>query len=384
MLAHVSSDHGITIFIPIDDIEHHLGCHFVTGGFCIDLCDPYFFFPEALDGCSPLGMFLAGTLFQQSGQAGCQVTHKANIDYHIFVDLCKVSVQLDNFGISGILADIACCPVTEADTDTDDQVCIFLCHGRGIAAVHALHSQVAVIGIGNCGNTHERRANIGIQGFCQGHYILTQPGTGGTTTNVDIGALGGTDELDCFFHGPFIHFFLRERLNHGLLCKGAGSHLDVFGNIDEDRTGTVGFGDLEGFPDGVSQLINIGDEVIVLGDGHRHTGDIDLLEAVSANQAGGNISGDGDHGDRVQHGSCNAGYQVGGTGAGGSDHNTDFAGSTGIAVGCVGSTLLMGSDNMVQSVAGLIKGIINIQNLSTGITENIGNTLLNQCFDHNL
>ena len=50
----------------------------------------------------------------------------------------------------------------------------------------------------------------------------------------------------------------------------------------------------------------------------------------------------------------------------------------------MGGSLFMGGDHMVQPVAGLVNGIVNIQDLSAGIAEYIGDTLLDQRFNDDL
>ena len=162
----------------------------------------------------------------------------------------------------------------------------------------------------------------------------------------------------------------------GLVLAHGG--LDILGHVDEDGAGTAGGGDLEGLADGGSQILNGADEVVVLGDGQGDTGDIDLLEAIGTNDGIGDVTGDGDQGNGVDVSGGDAGNQVGGTGAGGGDANAYLAGGTGVAVSCVGGTLFVGGQHVLQLVTVLIKGIVDIDDLTAGIAVDHVHALLDQ------
>ena len=60
--------------------------------------------------------------------------------------------------------------------------------------------------------------------------------------------------------------------------------LDVLGNVDDDRAGAAGSGDVERLMDRAGQLVDIGDEVVVLGTAARDARRVSLLEGVRADQ----------------------------------------------------------------------------------------------------
>ena len=161
-------------------------------------------------------------------------------------------------------------------------------------------------------------------------------------------------------------------------------HLHVLGDVDEHGAGTAGFGNLKRLPNGVGQLTNVCNKVIVLGDGDGDTGNVNLLEAVPTDEGGGDVAGDSHHGDGIQHGRGDAGDQVGCAGAGRGDDNTNLAGDAGIAVGRVGSALLMGRQHVIDAVACLVQLIVQVQYLTAGVAENVGDALLDQCFHDDL
>jgi len=78
--------------------------------------------------------------------------------------------------------------------------------------------------------------------------------------------------------------------------------LGVLGDVDEDGAGAAGSCYLEGKADGGGDVFGAGDEEVVLGDGEGDAGDVDLLEGVGAEDLGGDLAGDGDDGDGVEHG----------------------------------------------------------------------------------
>ena len=65
------------------------------------------------------------------------------------------------------------------------------------------------------------------------------------------------------------------------------------------------------------------DEEVVLGDRQGDAGDVDLLEGVGAEDLGGDLAGDADDGDGVEHGRGDAGDEVGRAGAGGGHADAD-------------------------------------------------------------
>src|ERR1700733_6244943 len=104
-------------------------------------------------------------------------------------------------------------------------------------------------------------------------------------TSQDDGALGGLDEFDGLLDGVGLgaeHGGGAVGGGGGVEVEGRGGLLRVFGDVDEDRAGAAGGGDLEGFADGGCDVFGAGDEEVVLGDGQGDAGDVDLLERVGA------------------------------------------------------------------------------------------------------
>ena len=122
----------------------------------------------------------------------------------------------------------------------------------------------------------------------------------------------------------------------------------------------------------------------MLGNRHGDAGNIDLLEGVLANQAGADVAGDGNHGDRVHIRGGDAGDQIGRARAARGQTDAGFAGCAGISVRRVRRALLVCGQHMPDAVAVEIQRIVNIKNRAARISENGVNALLYQDFTQNL
>ena len=124
----------------------------------------------------------------------------------------------------------------------------------------------------------------------------------------------------------------------------------------------------------------------VLGDIHQHralaaalcNADVRFLKAVLANAAGGHVAGKGHHGHRVHIGGGNAGNQIGGTRAAGSQHHAGAAGRAGIAVCRVGRALFMCRQHMGDAVGILIQFVVKDQHSAAGVAKKGIHSLLAQ------
>ena len=101
----------------------------------------------------------------------------------------------------------------------------------------------------------------------------------------------------------------------GIEVKCCGGLLCVLGDVHQHGPWTAAARNLKGFTHGRSDVFRTRDEEVVLRDRQGDAGDVDFLEGVAAEHLGGDLAGDGDHGDAVQHGGGEAGDEVGGAGA---------------------------------------------------------------------
>ena len=171
---------------------------------------------------------------------------------------------------------------------------------------------------------------------------------------------------------------IRDRsIGAGLSCLEVEDGLGlkcVLGDVDVDRAGAAGDGDLEGVAEGGGEVFGFRDEEVVLGDGQRDACDVDFLKCVGAENFGGNVGGDGDHGNGVEHRRGDAGDEIGSAGAAGGEADTGLAGSAGVTVGHVGRALLVADEHVMDGE--LAEGVVGGENGSAGITEDGGYCLL--------
>ena len=117
--------------------------------------------------------------------------------------------------------------------------------------------------------------------------------------------------------------------------------LDILGNIDQHRTGTVTGRVDECQPHRGRDPGDPVDQVGAFCDRLHYRNDVDLLKGVFAQQLGWHITGYRDNGGRITVGVSNTGHQVGGAGTGSCQADTDFAAGPGVTLSGVGCALLM-------------------------------------------
>ena len=119
----------------------------------------------------------------------------------------------------------------------------------------------------------------------------------------------------------------------------------------------------------------------MLGDGHGAAGDVNFLEGIFPDHVTGHITGDGHQGDAVHVGIGNPGDQVGRTRAAGGQNHPGFSRGTGVPVRRIASALFIHGENVPNSVAVIVKSIVNIQHRTSRIAENGIDPLLYEDMD---
>ena len=76
---------------------------------------------------------------------------------------------------------------------------------------------------------------------------------------------------------------------------------DVLGQVDQDRAGTPGGGDVERLGDRPRDVRRVGDQHVVLGDRQRDAADVGFLERVGADELAAHLPRDRDDRHRVEH-----------------------------------------------------------------------------------
>jgi len=112
----------------------------------------------------------------------------------------------------------------------------------------------------------------------------------------------------------------------------------------------------------------------MLCDGTRYLDDGGFLEGVGADHAAGDLAGDGDEGDAVEHGVGEAADEVGGAGAGGGDADAGDAGGTGVALGGEDATLLVAGEDVADG-GGAGECLVDLHGSTTGVGEHVRHAL---------
>ena len=266
--------------------------------------------------------------------------------------------------------------------------------------MHADHTGGQRIAAAETACAHDGDGHRGIDSFGKNVELLIRPAAYHAAA-ADQQRLGGLpDHVRQNFHISQIrlrHFqIVRSPLYQcaqaALACvffSAQGSKLgsltcDILHNINQHRAGTSAPGYGKGFPDDIRQLVHIPDDIVALGNRHGNAGDIHLLEGILSNEVFRHVAGDEHHGGAVHIGRGNSGHQVGAAGAGGGKAHANLAGGTGIAVGSMGRTLLMGRQDMPDLSFVVVKLVIDVQNCAAGVAKNGVHSLLQQAFHQNL
>ena len=168
----------------------------------------------------------------------------------------------------------------------------------------------------------------------------------------------------------------------GKLGHGAGlTH--ILGQVHQHRPRPPGPGDMKGLVYRLGQILDVLDQVVVLGAGPGDAHDVHLLKGVVADQGGGHLAGEHHDGDGVQVGRGNARHRVGGAGARGDQGHPHLGRGPGIAVRGVDRSLFVAYQDMPDA-GGPVQFVIDIEDHPAGVTEDVLDSLPLQAFHQNL
>ena len=141
----------------------------------------------------------------------------------------------------------------------------------------------------------------------------------------------------------------------------------VLRDVDDDRSGAPGAGDMERLVDCPRELERMLDHEAVLDDRHRDADRVRLLEAVGPEQFGSHLPGQEHDGHRVHHRVADRGHEVRRTGPAGPERHADLAGRLRIALGSVSAAGLVTHENVPD--AGVVERVICRQVRAAGKAE---------------
>ena len=158
---------------------------------------------------------------------------------------------------------------------------------------------------------------------------------------------------------------------------------DIFRDIHQNRARSSALCNRKRTAQRVCENRDIFYDHAVFCDRHCNACNVNLLKAVFSKQCLSYVAGDGYHRGRVHVGSCNSSDKICRTRAACCHTYACFSGRTRIPVCRMGSTLLVGGQDVVDFRM-TVKLIIDIQNHSPRIAEHGVHTLLLQALNNNL
>ncbi len=277
--------------------------------------------------------------------------------------------------------------VVEAGADADHQVAIVHRPVRLPGAVHAEHAEPLRIGGRESAEPHQGRGD-GKAGELDQFAQMLRRGRAGiddAAAGIEQRPLGGRHHLDRL--PDLVGIALEPRLV-ALVLKllrlrvGALGELDVFWDIDHDRTGPAARRDVKRLVQRARQVVDIFHQIIVLGARPRDADGVAFLERVVADQMGRHLPGDDDQRDRVAQRIGQAGDRVGRARARRHQHAADLAGRARIAFGGVHRALLVAHQDVADAVLRLEQRVVDRQHRAAGIAEDVLHALIGERLDH--
>ena len=274
--------------------------------------------------------------------------------------------------------------IRKTGSQCNQKVAFGNCQIRSLRSVHADHAGKIRIILIKSADSHQGFADGGIHLSQKCGEFFSRICTDCASSYQKEGLFGLLNERYCLFDILFVIFLGTQKRLRFLLGKFAFQLCDILGNIYHDRPLSTGRGNLKSSSYGRSQLFNVLHNKPMLRNRHGDAGHVHLLEGVLAKQGKIDITGNGNHRNRVHIGGCKTCDKVGRTRAAGRHAYPDFTGGSGITVRRMCSPLLMRSTNMSDFLFMQVKLVINIENGSAGISENRIHLLFFQTFDYNL
>ena len=131
------------------------------------------------------------------------------------------------------------------------------------------------------------------------------------------------------------------------------------------------------------QVIDILDQIIVLGARPGDPDGVALLEGVIADEMSRNLAGDAHKRDRIHERIGEAGDRIGGAGTRSDEHHAGLTGRARVALGGVGGTLLMAHQHVLDLLL-LENLVIDRQYRAARIAEHHFDSLIGERSEHDL
>ena len=393
MLAHIRGDVGVGIlghvpqgFDHVLRLDHLAGAHAELQAVAA---------APAFDGAPPaaqgIGIGLGTGFLDHRDQLGQHFFHVAN-DGHIDLDALgnarRVDVDMDDLAfVLREMLGIADHAVIKAGTYGQQHVAVLHRVVGFDGAVHAQHAQEFFVAGRVSAQAHQGIGAGVAQHVHQGAQFLRGVAQQDTAAGVDVGALGGQQQLQGLADLAAVAFAHRVVRAHadgfGVAVESGLLERHVFRNIYHHRAGATGAGNVECFFQRLGQVAHVFHQKVVLDHGPGDTHGIAFLESIQANGVCRHLAADDHHGDAVHVRGGNAGNGIRQTRAGSDQRHTHITGSTGITVGGVHGCLLVAHQHMLDGVL-FVERVVDVKNCTTGVTPDVLDVLGLEALHQNL
>ncbi len=273
------------------------------------------------------------------------------IDSDIFLDRCRVDIDVDDFGVRGKGGYLSGHPVVKTRSDSDQKIGFGNGHIGVVGAVHPQHPQRKRVSLGKRSHPHQGGRDRSLDGFGKAHQFRGGIRKGRSAPHINDRLAGFKNHLDSFFDLPGITAigrFVAPQLNLVRVDEFGCSHLHVLGQIDQYRAGPPGTSDVKRLLHDARQLPDILHQEIVLGNRPGDTNNVGFLEGIVTNQGGRNLSGDNHQGNGIHVGGGDTGDRIGRSRTAGGDGHPHLPGCPGIPVGGMYRSLLVPSQDVLD------------------------------------
>ncbi len=372
VLAHAGSDDGVALGHFPEAADGVLALDDVGGvlEFVGLVLEPF------AQGGAPFSVAcgVEGVFAQEADEASedlANVGVEGDVDVFVFVDFGGVNIHVNDCAVLGEFFDFAGDAVVESHAEGKQEVGFVGGHVSSHGAVHAQPFQGEGMRLGKAADAHDGGGDGDAGHLGEGAQFAGGVGGDDAATDVEDGAFSVAQEADDFVEDGLVGFAgqgVAGQVHRHIEARNGEGLLDVFRDVDHDRAGASGGGDVEGFLDDTRDVIDVGDEVVVFDDGEGDAEDVCFLKCAAPNHVLGHLTGDGDEGHRVQPGVGDAGDEVGGTGAGGGHADAHFTAGTGVALCGEHASLFVSGQNGADFI-GSRQGLVQLHACAAGVGE---------------
>ncbi len=310
------------------------------------------------------------------------------VDPHRLVHRRTVDVDMDLLAVRAERIQPPGDAIVEPRADRDHQIGLVHRVIGFIGAVHAEHAEPLIGRGGKGAQAHQRRRHrrAGDAGELAQQLAGARTRIDDAAAGVEDRPFGRRQHLDRRFDQFLVRLdlgaigFVLDRAGLGI---ARGRDLNILGDVDDDRAGAAGGGDMKRLMHHAAEVAGGLHQIIMLGAVAGDADRVRLLKRIRSDQVRRDLAGDDHHRDRIHQRVGDAGDGIGRSGAGGDEHDAGLAGGAGIALCRMRRRLFVAH----QDVADLLlveDRVVNRKHRAAGIAEHDLHTEVGQRLDQNV